>query len=160
MTAIEDFRWCLNPSCAGGQEHLGGARFQCHSCHHRFCVKHGTAWHQNETCQQYDTRWIAARIQDQASEEWKAVQVRKCPKCGALIEKDGGCDHMNCTAPGCSHIFSWSGAQHYEAQDPVPPPMSTKASVATPASARGERRFKISRIFRLFSRTREEHDIC
>ncbi|CAE8695961.1 unnamed protein product [Polarella glacialis] len=28
-----------------------------------------------------------------------------CPRCGVVIEKDGGCDHMTCR---CGHRFSWS----------------------------------------------------
>jgi hypothetical protein len=88
------------------------------------------------------------------------VQARKCPKCSALIEKDGGCDHMGCTAPGCNHQFSWSGAEGYEAQDFVVPLMSLKASVAG-QNANGGRRFKISRVFRLmFFRGREVQDVC
>jgi sulfatase maturation enzyme AslB (radical SAM superfamily) len=155
MISIPNFQWCLNPTCPSGQEHISGARFTCYSCHHQYCVRHGTAWHQNETCNQYDTRWIAARIQDQASEEWKAVQAKKCPKCSALIEKDGGCDHMACTAPGCSHQFNWSGAEQYEAQDSVMPLMVLKSSIAVPQEGR---RFKISRVFRsMFFRGR---DIC
>jgi hypothetical protein len=29
-----------------------------------------------------------------------------CPKCNTIINKNGGCDHMNCTL--CKHKFNWS----------------------------------------------------
>jgi len=32
--------------------------------------------------------------------------TKPCPQCGQLIQKDGGCDHMHCTA--CDHHFYWT----------------------------------------------------
>eukprot|EP00746_Dinoflagellata_sp_MGD_P127913 gnl/MRDRNA2_/MRDRNA2_62390_c0_seq1.p1 gnl/MRDRNA2_/MRDRNA2_62390_c0~~gnl/MRDRNA2_/MRDRNA2_62390_c0_seq1.p1 ORF type:complete len:362 (+),score=47.74 gnl/MRDRNA2_/MRDRNA2_62390_c0_seq1:82-1167(+) len=37
--------------------------------------------------------------------------MKCCPSCNALIEKNGGCDHMTCR---CGHTFNWS-------EVPVPP---------------------------------------
>jgi hypothetical protein len=34
-------------------------------------------------------------------------EICKCPKCGFLISKSGGCDHMQCV---CGEEFSWSNA--------------------------------------------------
>jgi hypothetical protein len=66
---------------------------------------------------------------------------------------------MGCTR--CDHQFNWSVAEQYEAQDSVPPPMSTKASVAMPPNAQGGRRFKISKVFKLiFFRSGEVQDVC
>ncbi|CAG8538978.1 2300_t:CDS:2 [Ambispora gerdemannii] len=36
-----------------------------------------------------------------------AAITKMCPKCNAYIEKDGGCDHMMCRAPGCRYEFCW-----------------------------------------------------
>jgi len=32
-------------------------------------------------------------------------EMKRCPSCNALIEKNGGCDHMTCR---CGHSFNWS----------------------------------------------------
>ncbi|KAG9307449.1 hypothetical protein G9A89_017279 [Geosiphon pyriformis] len=34
-------------------------------------------------------------------------KTKRCPKCKSNIEKDGGCDHMTCRAPGCGFEFCW-----------------------------------------------------
>ena len=36
------------------------------------------------------------------------LELRSCPRCGILIEKNQGCDHMRCYR--CDHGFSWSAA--------------------------------------------------
>ena len=36
-------------------------------------------------------------------------RVRRCPKCQAPIEKNGGCDHMSCTR--CGRHFDWASSQ-------------------------------------------------
>ena len=37
--------------------------------------------------------------------------VKECPKCGVLIEKDGGCDHMTCRM--CRHEWRWLTGKPY-----------------------------------------------
>ncbi|KAG9307463.1 hypothetical protein G9A89_017293 [Geosiphon pyriformis] len=34
-------------------------------------------------------------------------QTKGCPKCATKIEKNGGCEHMTCRAPGCGYEFCW-----------------------------------------------------
>ena len=36
---------------------------------------------------------------------------KACPKCGVLIEKNGGCDHMTCKL--CRHEWWWSTGKNY-----------------------------------------------
>ena len=36
-------------------------------------------------------------------------RVRRCPKCQAPIEKNGGCDHVSCTR--CGRHFDWASSQ-------------------------------------------------
>lgn len=33
--------------------------------------------------------------------------LQECPKCGATIEKDGGCNHMVCKNQNCKADFCW-----------------------------------------------------
>ena len=53
---IANFRYCLNPSCESGQEHLPGAdsMFVCNECGHRACVNCNRTWHAGLTCVQAD----------------------------------------------------------------------------------------------------------
>mmetsp|Transcript_7453 Transcript_7453/g.14922 ORF Transcript_7453/g.14922 Transcript_7453/m.14922 type:complete len:203 (+) Transcript_7453:49-657(+) len=46
----------------------------------------------------------AETIFDQPCAEMNGVKA--CPKCGVLIAKNGGCDHMTCTL--CKHEWWWS----------------------------------------------------
>lgn len=34
-------------------------------------------------------------------------KIKKCPKCGFLIKKDRGCNHMTCGNPSCKFEFCW-----------------------------------------------------
>ena len=45
--------------------------------------------------------------------------IKKCPKCGFLIKKNKGCNHMTCGNPTCKYEFCWICMQetvphHYE----------------------------------------------
>ena len=37
----------------------------------------------------------------------KNEQIKKCPKCGFLIKKMRGCNHMTCGSPICKYEFCW-----------------------------------------------------
>lgn len=47
----------------------------------------------------------------------KRVWSKKCPSCKALIEKNGGCDHMTCSK--CSHQFHWECSCPYSNHSPL-----------------------------------------
>ena len=101
MSAIPNFRWCLNPKCESGQIHESGLDepiFTCASCKFRSCTKHNQPWHEGETCDQFDYRKSGKKHRDEeaASEKLIAETTKKCPKCDSNIEKNEGCDHMTC----------------------------------------------------------------
>ena len=54
------------------------------------------------------------------------LQCRSCPKCGTRIEKNAGCDDMDCYL--CGHHFNWNKAEKIGWLAPV---SSTNATVAT-----------------------------
>jgi hypothetical protein len=96
LHSMPDFHFCLNPKCNSGQIHYGGPKLECHVCRNQICAKHGVAWHEGETCGQYDARRTDAQEEYEASEGLKVKVARACPTCDAPIEKNGGCSHMNC----------------------------------------------------------------
>merc|ERR1719464_1203808 len=36
--------------------------------------------------------------------------IKRCPRCGVIVQKNGGCDHMTCR---CRHEFWWSTLRPY-----------------------------------------------
>ena len=58
-----------------------------------------------------EIRRFAASLSDAAAlARWSAaVDTRRCPGCSALIEKNGGCNHMTCRS--CKHQFNWCCGQ-------------------------------------------------
>src|ERR1700761_1537279 len=46
--------------CGGGHLHEGGGTFIiCSKCERPYCAKHKIAWHQDETCEDYDNRTVS-----------------------------------------------------------------------------------------------------
>ena len=99
LSAIPDFRWCLNQACTSGQIHnTDSPIFVCASCHAKHCVVHEKPWHEGETCLEYNNRTGKNGIDEEMSVRTIAKTTKTCPGagCGAHIEKSRGCDHMTC----------------------------------------------------------------
>lgn len=120
LSADPHFRYCLAEGCESGQIHDEGTDaniFCCGTCGFRVCTVHDTAFHDNETCEQYDTRLRrqeeeakakaetekekAKKVAERRKQEAASVALIKaktvaCPSCKAPIQKNGGCDHMTC----------------------------------------------------------------
>ncbi|CZR59768.1 uncharacterized protein PAC_09662 [Phialocephala subalpina] len=57
MSSDSDFVWCQAPNCDFGQLHTTGQKqpiVRCKKCGFRSCFKHGVAWHERLTCDEYD----------------------------------------------------------------------------------------------------------
>ncbi|KAL1839319.1 hypothetical protein VTJ49DRAFT_1647 [Mycothermus thermophilus] len=57
LSTAPNFIWCT-AGCGMGQVHEGGAEqpiVTCLQCNHRSCFHHKVAWHQNMTCEEYDS---------------------------------------------------------------------------------------------------------
>ncbi|KAG9307459.1 hypothetical protein G9A89_017289 [Geosiphon pyriformis] len=66
-----------------------------------------------ERARQERERAEEERRGEQASNELIQLNTKTCPKCKSKIEKDGGCEHMTCRAPGCGYEFCWQCLADY-----------------------------------------------
>ncbi|KAF3038119.1 hypothetical protein E8E12_005248 [Didymella heteroderae] len=121
LAADASYVACLNPKCgiyfsaeACGSKHKASSsktkskqkekkvdvdKAACPYCEHELCLSCIRPWHSG-SCDS------AKRREDRQSEKAiKKLGAKPCPKCGVNIEKQGGCDHMNCQR--CRHNFCW-----------------------------------------------------
>ncbi|KAG6976402.1 hypothetical protein JG688_00001384 [Phytophthora aleatoria] len=72
-------------------------RVKCQACKYESCMRCGGDFHKIPTCRRVERRFG----------HWKKRHnVRACPSCKAVIEKQGGCSHMKCFQ--CDQEFCWS----------------------------------------------------
>jgi len=82
-------------------------RLRCMACLLPLCATCEGIHVRSETCEH---KVIPARAADrQFARFLRTEDVRCCPKCGVIIQKNGGCDHMICAR--CSCDFQWPNAR-------------------------------------------------
>lgn len=93
-------RFCPRAGCCAVLDeplHSTARRVKCSVCKHESCMRCGGDFHKLLTCRRVDKRL----------KHWKRHHdVRACPNCKAVIEKQGGCSHMKCVQ--CDQEFCWS----------------------------------------------------
>ena len=65
-------------------------------------------------------RWLTKCADDSETANYISAHTKDCPKCNICIEKNGGCNHMQCY--NCKHDFCWMclgnwrthGSEYYE----------------------------------------------
>ncbi|KAL9113482.1 MAG: hypothetical protein Q9227_002523 [Pyrenula ochraceoflavens] len=90
----------------------------CNKCEHRTCVGCRLEFHPGESCDEHRRRLdteaqVAERDSEKKEEEAATARFlqeetfKTCPRnsCSAVIEKNGGCDHMTCRK--CGEEFCW-----------------------------------------------------
>ncbi|OCL05005.1 hypothetical protein AOQ84DRAFT_299751, partial [Glonium stellatum] len=118
LSTISEFRWCISPNgCTSGQIHESGPEgpiFRCMSCGFKSCTVHERAWHEGETCEEYDYRTDPKKkkAEDEASAKLVHKIAKNCPGCEWRIEKISGCDHMTCSR--CNHEFCYLCSADYK----------------------------------------------
>ncbi|KAI0032610.1 hypothetical protein K488DRAFT_49535 [Vararia minispora EC-137] len=95
----DEFRFCPTPDCK--QVYRPGPRgavYSCPSCMIRICPACHIEYHEGVTCEdrEFDPDgtfqgWVVGR------------DVKRCPRCRVHIEREEGCNHMECTKCG-THI--------------------------------------------------------
>lgn len=112
LASDPDYRTCFSPTCKSGQLHPNKEDepiFRCQDCGHKHCVICEVPWHEDETCEDYKTRILLARG-DENEQSDKIVQKisKPCPSCHSRIEKFHGCDHMTCESDTSQRVVTVS----------------------------------------------------
>lgn len=114
-----EFRWCAHPPCSSGQLHCSGSGkavvMTCQACGKRTCTHHRIAWHEGQSCEQYDWYMEEQRKKKVINDEhilrtkMNSFGIKVCPKCKQGVQKNSGCDKMTCqrSAGGCGATFCW-----------------------------------------------------
>jgi ariadne-2 len=116
-----ELRFCPGPNCdiiVRSKERLA-KRVVCHQCKSSFCFKCGTDYHAPTDCEVIK-RWLTKCADDSETANYISAHTKDCPKCHICIEKNGGCNHMQCY--NCKHDFCWMclgdwkshGSEYYE----------------------------------------------
>ena len=96
-----NFRWCIGPGCTFGQEHPDSPTDQpiivCSACGFISCSQHNVPWHSGQKCEEFEKTRLARRSKEEKKTE-KIIKsiAKRCPGCRRFINKNGGCNHMNC----------------------------------------------------------------
>ncbi|XP_011503879.1 PREDICTED: protein ariadne-2 isoform X2 [Ceratosolen solmsi marchali] len=114
-------RFCPGPNCqiVIRSKELRSKRVICSICKTVFCFRCGMDYHAPTDC---DTikKWLTKCADDSETANYISAHTKDCPKCHICIEKNGGCNHMQCY--NCKHDFCWMclgdwkthGSEYYE----------------------------------------------
>ena len=78
------------------------SRLTCAACQFKYCYHHSNAHPPTQSCRSY------MRAQSAANKESMrviAATTVRCPSCSAPVEKESGCNHMQCTQCECEFCF-------------------------------------------------------
>lgn len=104
-------RWCPGRGCekiacassASAMEQDGNVA-NCDSCETSFCIACGEEPHSPCNCKEL-ARWNEKCKNESETANWILANTKPCPKCSSRIEKNQGCNHMNCQK--CKFEFCW-----------------------------------------------------
>lgn len=94
-------------------------RCTCSLCKTVFCFICGSYYHAPTNCETI-RRWLTKCADDSETANYISAHTKDCPNCNICIEKNGGCNHMQCY--NCKHDFCWMclgdwrnhGSEYYE----------------------------------------------
>jgi len=100
-------QWCPSPDCTNAVKasSFEPRQVKCR-CGHLFCFGCLENWHDPVRCN-IIKKWIKKCNDDSETCNWISANTKECPKCKAIIEKDGGCNHMVCKNVSCKYDFCW-----------------------------------------------------
>ncbi|KAL2068959.1 hypothetical protein VTL71DRAFT_15297 [Oculimacula yallundae] len=112
MRNLPNFCWCRSITCHSGQIHTAGVKnpkMTCVKCAFESCSIHHVAWDEGSQPAQHNASSCEHFLND-PDMDVIGRNTKACPHCGSFILKDGGCDHMYCSA--CHKPFSWNRIKH------------------------------------------------
>ena len=100
-------RWCPAPYCHNAVHVSSGGmqEVKC-TCGHRYCFMCAEDWHGPVSCLTL-RKWAKKCADDSETVNWINANTKECPKCNNPIEKNGGCNHMQCRKLSCGYNFCW-----------------------------------------------------
>lgn len=114
-------RWCPGNDCGFLVKVLEpkAKRIWCSNCNSVFCFMCGEKYHAPTDCYTIK-KWLTKCEDDSETANYITANTKDCPNCGSCIEKNGGCNHMQCIK--CKHDFCWMccgdwkshGSEYYE----------------------------------------------
>ncbi|KAF4450168.1 putative E3 ubiquitin-protein ligase ARI7 [Fusarium austroafricanum] len=107
LSKLPSFRWCLAEKCSYGQIHdlIESNHVSCEECGYEMCFEHQVKWHDNFTCEEFDSMQENGDPRFQETRDWVDANTKQCPSCRINTQKGPGCFHMTCTL--CRHEFCW-----------------------------------------------------
>lgn len=100
-------KWCPSAGCSNAIKTslVSHGKVQC-VCGFVFCFSCGGDVHDPVNCEIMKI-WSRKVDKEADTDNWIAKNTKECPKCNAVIEKNGGCNHMTCRVVTCRHEFCW-----------------------------------------------------
>ena len=121
VTSHPKLRYCVGVNCNViiRAKEPNAKRVVCKQCKSSYCFKCGADYHAPTHCQTIK-QWLTKCEDDSETANYISAHTKDCPKCHICIEKNGGCNHMQCYS--CKHDFCWMclmdwkthGSEYYE----------------------------------------------
>lgn len=116
-----ELRFCPGTNCQVilRSQDLSAKKATCKKCTTSFCFRCGNDYHAPTDCTTIK-KWLTKCADDSETANYISANTKDCPKCNICIEKNGGCNHMQCF--NCKHDFCWMclgdwkshGSEYYE----------------------------------------------
>ncbi|KAG5677911.1 hypothetical protein PVAND_007627 [Polypedilum vanderplanki] len=116
-----ELRFCPGTNCQViiRSQDLSPKKAVCKVCQTSFCFRCGNNYHAPTDCV-IIKKWLTKCADDSETANYISANTKDCPKCCICIEKNGGCNHMQCF--NCKHDFCWMclgdwkqhGSEYYE----------------------------------------------
>nr|CAB3222875.1 E3 ubiquitin-protein ligase ARIH2 [Phallusia mammillata] len=79
-------------------------KVQCSKCKYICCFECGHPYHTPADCSTIQ-KWLTKCADDSETANYISANTKDCPACHICIEKNGGCNHIQCSK--CKHNFCW-----------------------------------------------------
>ena len=107
-----ELMFCPIANCDGFAKKNKNKEYNICTMGHKFCIKCGELWHENGICKDEENV-------DELFEEYrKKYNLKNCPYCNIITNKNGGCNHITCKYCGkdwcwiCQEVFTTT-EEHY-----------------------------------------------